>query len=233
MNREYHKWYSSRLNREMEILVFGHAGLPLLVFPTSRGRFFEYSEHGMIDAVRDKFEHGQLQAFCVDSVDGESWYNKGAHPHDRVIRHMQYESYILEEVMPFLRQKNWSQRIAVTGCSFGAYHSLNLALKHPAIITDCVCMGGAYDIRQFLHGYYDDNCYFNNPPDYLPNLSDSLIWQRNFVLATGEWDICLGENFRMANLMGAKQIPHQLDVWGDRSQHDWPWWQQMSRKFFG
>jgi esterase/lipase superfamily enzyme len=233
MNREYHKWYSSRLNREMEMLVFGHAGLPLLVFPTSMGRFFEYNDRGMIDAVRDKFEHGQLQAFCVDSVDSESWYNKGIHPHDRVTRHMQYESYLLDEVLPFLRHKNWSQRIVTTGCSFGAYHALNLALKHPEVITDCVCMGGAYDIRQFLNGYYDDNCYFNNPPDYLPNLNDGLVWQRNYVLATGEWDICLGENMRVAELMGARRIPHLLDVWGNHTEHDWPWWQQMSRKFFG
>ena len=233
MNREYHKWYSPRLNRDMEMLVFGHAGLPILVFPTSMGRFFDYSEHGMIDAVRDKFEHGQLQAFCVDSADSESWYNKGVHPRDRVIRHVQYESYVLDEVMPFLRNKNWSQRIVTTGCSFGAYHALNFALKHPDLITDCICMGGAYDIRQFLNGYYDDNCYFNNPPDYLPNLNDVLVWQRNFVLATGEWDICLGENRRMSELMSAKRIPHLLDVWGDRAKHDWPWWQQMARKFFG
>jgi len=29
MNREYHKWYSSRLGRDMELLVFGHGGLPV------------------------------------------------------------------------------------------------------------------------------------------------------------------------------------------------------------
>ena len=232
MNREYHRWYSQRLNRPMELLVFGHGGLPVLVFPTSMGRFFEYEEHGMIDAVRGQYEAGKLQAFCVDSVDSESWYNRGVHPRDRVRRHVQYESYIIEEVMPFLRGRNWSSRIASTGCSFGAYHSMNLALKRPDLITDCVCMGGAFDIRQFLHGYYDDNCYFNNPPDYLPNLNNSLVWQRRFVLATGEWDICLGENFRMAGLMGSRKIPHTLDVWGNHTKHDWPWWQQMARKFF-
>ncbi len=112
MNREYHQWYSPRLNRNMEMLVFGHGGLPVLVFPTSMGRFFEYEEHGMIDAVRHKYENGELQAFCVDSVDGESWYNKRAHPRDRVRRHMQYESYVMDEVMPFLRGKNWSPRAA-------------------------------------------------------------------------------------------------------------------------
>jgi len=32
----------------MELLVFGHAGVPMIVFPTSMGRFFEYSDRGMI-----------------------------------------------------------------------------------------------------------------------------------------------------------------------------------------
>ena len=231
MNREYHKWYSWRLNRDMELLVFGHAGTPMLVFPTSRGRFFEYENNGMIDAVRSQFESGRLQAFCVDSVDAESWYNKSAHPRDRVLRHIQYEAYILEEVMPFLRNRNWSPARIATGCSFGGYHALNLALRHPDLITHCVSMSGAFDITQFLDGYYDGNCYFNNPPDYLPGLERN--WDGNhFSLVTGEWDICLGENFRMANLMGIRGIPHNLDVWGDHTKHDWPWWRRMSQKYF-
>ena len=37
MRRDYHKWYSPELGREMELLVFGHDGLPVIVFPTSQG----------------------------------------------------------------------------------------------------------------------------------------------------------------------------------------------------
>ncbi len=33
----------------MELLVFGHAGLPVLVFPTSGGRFYEFEDQGMYD----------------------------------------------------------------------------------------------------------------------------------------------------------------------------------------
>src|SRR5262245_13983896 len=77
MHREYVKWFSPALGREMEMLVFGHSGAPLLVFPTSMGRFFDYEDRGMIGAVASKYEDGRLQAFCVDSVDSESWYNKG------------------------------------------------------------------------------------------------------------------------------------------------------------
>jgi esterase/lipase superfamily enzyme len=96
MNREYHKNYSHELQRDMEALVFGHAGQPLLVFPTSRGRFFEYEDAGMIRALAPKIDQGKLQVFCPDSVDGESWYNKGVHPGSRIWRHVQYERYVID-----------------------------------------------------------------------------------------------------------------------------------------
>src|SRR5579864_5468998 len=102
MNREYHKWFSPSLNREMELLVFGHAGKPVIVFPTSMGRFFDYENRRMIDMRHEKYESGELQAFCVDSVDSESWYNKSAHPAQRAARHFDYDRYLVNEVIPFI-----------------------------------------------------------------------------------------------------------------------------------
>jgi len=237
MNREFHKWHSPSLGRDMELLVFGHGGAPVLVFPSSMGRFFEYEDRGMIHAVRYQLEHGQMQVFCVDSVDAESWYNKGAHPADRVQRHMAYERYILNEVAPLIRRMNHHAGILATGCSFGGYHAMNLALKQPAVFTRCVSMSGAFDMRSFLNGYYDDNCYFANPVDYLPQTQDGWFMNQyrdgnRFLLAAGEWDICLGENQRMAGIMHNMEIPHRLDIWGERSVHDWPLWQRMAQAYF-
>jgi esterase/lipase superfamily enzyme len=235
MNREYHKWFSPALNRDMELLVFGHAGKPLLVFPTSMGRFFDYENRRMIDVRGAKYENGELQAFCVDSVDAESWYNKAVHPAQRAERHVQYDRYLTDEVVPFIRSRN-TNGLAVTGCSFGGYHSVNFALRHPELVDDCVSIGGAFDIHQFIGDYYDDNCYYNCPPDFLPDLNDAWYLDRykqmRIVLATGETDICLAENRRLSSIMSAKGIPHLLDVWGDGAGHDWPWWEQMAVKFF-
>ena len=235
MIRQYHKWFSNALRRDMEILVFGHAGVPLLVFPTSMGRFHQYEDFGMIEVLAHKFENGQLHAFCVDGVDEESWYNKAVHPSQRAARHSEYDRYVAEEVAPFIRAHNNSDQLVATGCSFGGYHSMNFALRHPDLVTGAVSMGGAFDIKQFLDGYYDDNCYYNNPPDFLPGLNDSWyldgILRQRLVLATGERDICLHENFRLSGIMDAKGIPHLLDVWGDGAGHDWPWWKQMALKF--
>ena len=115
MNREFHKAYSQELNRDMEALVFGHAGTPRLVFPTSMGKFFEYEDRGMIGVLAPKIDRGELQVFCLDGVDLESWYNKGVHPRVRVMRHLQYQRYVLHEVIPFIRWKNQTPRLAVTG----------------------------------------------------------------------------------------------------------------------
>jgi esterase/lipase superfamily enzyme len=236
MNREYHKWYSNALRRDMELLVFGHDGIPLLVFPTSMGRFFDYESRGMIQALQNKYEHGQLQAFCVDSVDAESWYNKAVPPRERAHRHTEYDRYLFDEIVPFIRSRNRSDLLITTGCSFGGYHAVNFALRHPDVVTGAVSMGAAFDIHQFLDGYYDDNCYYNCPPDFLPNLTDPWYLDRyrrqKLVLATGESDSCLDENIRLSGIMNAKEIPHWLDVWGDGAGHDWYWWQQMAVKFF-
>jgi esterase/lipase superfamily enzyme len=236
MNREYHKSYSHELGRDMEMLVFGHAGLPLVVFPTSMGRFYEYEDRGMMGVLGGKLDSGELQIFCPDSVDTESWYNKQVHPRVRVARHLQYERYLLNEALPFIRWKNWSPRIGVTGCSFGGYQAVNFALRHPEMVSYCVSMSGAFDIHQFLDGYYDQDCYFNNPQDFLVNLNDEWILGRyremKIVLGSADWDICLDQNFKLSGKLNAKNVPHWLDVWNDHSVHDWPLWLRMAGKYF-
>ncbi|HRX05449.1 MAG TPA: esterase, partial [Anaerolineae bacterium] len=105
MNREYHRWYSPSLGRDMEMLIFGHAGARLLVFPTSKGKFYEWEDRGMMEAMGEAIENGWLQVFCVDSVDEESWYARWKWPGDRAWRQTQYDNYLRNEVYP-LTQKN-------------------------------------------------------------------------------------------------------------------------------
>jgi esterase/lipase superfamily enzyme len=237
MHREHHRWYSRHLGREMELLVFGHAGPPLLVFPTSMGKFFEYEDRGMVDATRHMYEAGRLMAICADSVDAESFYNKRAHPGYRIWRHVQYEQYLLNDVVPFIQHKAQSHQFAVTGASFGGYHALNFAMRHPDLVFKCITMGGAFDIRGFLDGYSDDNVYFHNPVDYMRNLSDpwflDRIRQMHLVLAAGEHDICRGKNEEMSAILHGRGVNHGLHIWGNGTGHDWPWWHQMARSYFG
>jgi esterase/lipase superfamily enzyme len=237
MKREYHKWWSQSLGREMEMLVFGHDGLPAIVFPTSCARFYEFEDRGMVGAVRDKIEAGKLQLFCVDSVDGESWYNRGVGPDWRIARHVQYENYVLREVLPLVRHCNHRPHLASVGCSFGGFHALNIALRHPHLFTGCLSMSGAFDLKGlgFLGNYYSDEVYFNQPLDYISNVHDHNMLERmrhnTYVLATGVHDQCWNDNERMAAAMRARGIPVRLDVWGDNTGHDWPWWQHMAQVY--
>lgn len=218
----------------MELLLFGHAGVPLLVFPTSMGAFYEYEDNGMIDVLAGKLEAGELQLVCVASIDRDSWYNRRAPPRDRIERHLAYEQYLLQDVVPFVQHRNPHGRLGVTGCSFGAYHAMTFALRHPDLVGSCITMGGAYDVHQFLDGYYDQDCYFLCPPDFLPGLNDPWFLDRfrahKWVLATGEHDICRGENERFSHLLASKQIPHSLHTWAG-TWHDWPWWQKMAQAY--
>jgi esterase/lipase superfamily enzyme len=218
----------------MEMLVFGHQGLPAIVFPTSQGRFFEFEDRGMVGAVAGEIDAGRLQLFCVDSVDSESWYNRGVGSDWRAARHVSYEHYLLNDVVPLVRQVNDAPHLVSVGCSFGGYHAVNIALKHPFLFTGFLSISGAFDLG-FLSHYYDDNVYFNLPLDYVPNLNDHSVLERmrrnNYVLATGVHDQCWNDNERMAAAMRAKGIPVRLDVWGDNTGHDWPWWQRMAQVY--
>lgn len=235
MHRDYVKWYSERLHREMEILVFGHAGEPVLVFPTSQGRFFEFEDRGMVGALAPKLERGELQLFCVDSVDAESWYARWKHPADRVWKQQDYDEYLVREVVPFIRGRNQSPRFTATGASLGAYHAVNFALRHPDVVRYTLAMSGAYSVPQtFLDGYYDQNAYFHAPLDNLPQMSDPWflghLSRSYFLVVTGREDRFIGENWDLTHKLGAKGIPNRLELW-DGWCHDWPYWRQMVRMF--
>ena len=121
MHIEHHQWWSSHLNRDMALKVYGHWGKPLIAFPCSGGRYFDYEGLGMIDAVAGFINAGRIKLFCVDSVDGESWYNWTVSPADRNARHEAYDRYIVQEVIPFIRHhcRSPEERVMANGSGGG------------------------------------------------------------------------------------------------------------------
>lgn len=234
MRRDYHAWHSAALNRMMEMLVFGHAGDAIFVFPTSMGSFFEYEDRGMVAALSDKLEAGALRLFCVQTVDSETFYAQ-RHPRERLVRYLQWERCLLDEMVPFAKHVTGRETFGATGCSFGAYHAFTMALRHPDVFTSCITMGGAFDLTRFLDGYYDHDAYLLSPPHFLPSLDDAWFLDRirrnKWVLVTGEADICRASTEQAAGLLAAKNIPHSLHVWGHGSHHDWPEWTKMAAAY--
>jgi esterase/lipase superfamily enzyme len=235
MRREYHRWFAHALGRDMELLHFGHAGPPMIVFPTSMGAFFEYEDRGMVAALAGKLDAGLLQLICVGTLDAETFYARHTHPRARIERYLAYERYLLVDVAGFVLQTTGSTMAGVTGCSFGAYHAFTMALRHPDRFVSCVTMGGAFDVSKFLDGYYDTDVYLLCPPHFLPNLTDpsylDRIRRNKWVLVTGERDICRADTQQAADLLGAKGVPHSLHVWGLGSEHDWPEWIKMAQVY--
>ncbi len=237
MHREYVTWYSPSLGREMELLVFGHSGTPMLAFPSSLGRFHEWEDFGMINAMHHQLAHGHNRIYCIDSVDGESLFNRGVDPYTRIKRHQQYEHYVFTEVIPFIQHSSGQRFIIATGASFGAYHAANLVFKRPWDFGKLIALSGVYDIKSRLDGFYNEDVYFSSPVDYLPNLADhnvlEAIRRNHIILSTAEYDPCKDANFHMSSLLNQKGIGHTLDVEAGVFGHDWPWWSNLVRKHVG
>jgi esterase/lipase superfamily enzyme len=237
MNREYHKWFSERLGRDMELLIFGHGGRAVLFFPTRMARFYDYENWGIINSLKEQINRGELQLFCIDSVDGESFYNAAVHPEVRIARHLQYERYLIEEVLPLIHLKNNSGYIETAGCSMGAYHAINIAMKYPWLFKKAVGLSGRYDLTQspggfkdLLDGHHNENVYFNMPAQYLSNLQDSWLLNAlrslELILAVGESDPFLQSNIEFRDLLWRKNISNQCYVWGSDA-HKPRYWRQM------
>jgi esterase/lipase superfamily enzyme len=236
MHRAYHRWDSPSLNRPMELLIFGHAGAPVVVFPTSQGRFYEYEDRGMVGALSHQIEQGWIQLICVDSVDSESWYCSWAHPRGRLHRHDQYERYIIDEVLPFVRSQNSNTFTMVHGCSFGAIHAMMFALRNPTCFNRVLAFAGYYDIRRFLDGYDDEEVHYHNPVSMVNGLQEGQLTQQirniEIIMAIGREDAAAGTNQQLSDALWSKNIWHAMRWW-DGWSHDWPFWMKMIQLYIG
>jgi esterase/lipase superfamily enzyme len=234
--REYHRWYSPSLGRDMELLVHGHGGARVVVFPTSMGRFFEWEDRGMVDALGEHLRNGWVQLFCVDSVDGESWYNRHVHPAEGARRHEQYERYIVDEVLPLTWNVNRTPFLVTAGASFGAYHALNLAFRHPHVFGRTIGPSGLYDIKRMTGGYSDDVVYANDPSHYLVHMGDGphldALRRLDIILVVGRDDPAFADNQHLSGALWGKGVWHAFRPW-DGWAHDWPWWRQMIVRYIG
>ena len=224
----------------MGVVVYGHWGPPTIVFPTSGGDEWEFDRQGVIAALGDLIDAGRVKLYCVDINHRDSFGNGGAHPRHRSWMQAQYDAYIIHEVVPFIRADTQSDGIAVTtiGASLGAYHAANSLFRHPDVFKRCIAMSGVYDMKRFMGGDYDDNFYFNNPVDYLSNLSDPWAIGNlgtcdiHIVTGTGPWEHS-GESYRRSGILASRGIRHHLDDWGPQGGHDWPYWKNQLRTYLG
>lgn len=240
MKRDYHRWHSPHLDREMEILVFGHAGAKVLVFPTRRARFHEYEDLRIVEALRPRIEAGQMQLWCVDSVDTESFYCAERPPTERVLRHEAYEKYLVQEVVPLMAASNDDPRTVSHGCSMGAYHAANLAFRHPHLFNKLAAFSGRYDptvaverFRDLLDGHVDDTVVAHAPVRYLPSVDGprlDALKRMEIVLVVGREDPFVDSNRQLSEILRAKGVAHSLHEWEERA-HRGRYWRRMAPEY--
>lgn len=241
MNREYHQWHSPHLQRDMEMLVFGKAGRKILAFPTRDGRFYEYENLGIINALNSKLSSGQIQLFCVDNLAHESFYASQIPPANRIRRHIQFEQYLLNEVLPFMHSKNPHPDTSALGCSLGAFQATNLAFRHPQLFKSLYAFSGRYDLTlaveyfyNLFDGYYDEDIYFHTPSHFLANLNCETrlhqFRQMELIFTIGKEDPFLNNNHHLSQILWSKGIHHSLHEWDGRA-HRGRSWRQMVQTY--
>ncbi|HSK25329.1 MAG TPA: alpha/beta hydrolase-fold protein [Jiangellales bacterium] len=240
MRREARDIWSPAIGADGRVVTYGHWGRPVIVFPSEQGRAWDFENNGMVGAVADLVEGGRAKLYCVDSFDAATWSDSSQPVEDRARRHGAYESWVVDQVVPYIRDDCGGEPVEVitTGCSLGAYHALNFALRRADLFPLAICLSGNYDPTAWrAWGEPGDAVYFNNPMSYVPNLhGEHLAWLRQqvsllLVVGQGSWEVdptgALPSTLRMAELLREKGIRHELDVWGYDTPHDWPSWQRQ------
>lgn len=234
MDKFTDSWFSPSLNKDMPIVSYGNAGFVVLLVPTAAADYLEYERFQMIDALAPLINSGKVRVFSINSINNESWLNNEIQPEHKAIRHNQFNNYVFNEVIPYIRKATSSDTFIYTsGASFGALHSMNLFLKRPDIINGCISMSGVYDLTEYTKGFWDEQVYFNSPYHYIPNLNDT--WYLEKIKASHHIHIATGSgnyedpeaNKKFSQVLWDKDIWHDLDIWGPDIHHDWPTWRAM------
>jgi len=237
MQTQYFKFYSHELNRDMEMKVYGHAGRPVLFIPCQDGRFFDFENFKMTDVWSPWIESGQCMVFSIDTMDLETWSNKDGDPRWRIERHEQWNRYITNEVVPFIRgmvneANGWTgdPGVIAFGCSLGATHAANLFFRFPDKFDGLLALSGIYTATYGFDRYWDDDVYRNSPVDYLSGMPadhpyiDRYNRNRGIIcVGTGPWEIP-DTTLRLQQICAEKGIGVWIDVWGSDVAHDWDWW---------
>ena len=234
MQKEIHSLRSTHLSKNVDIAVYGRYGFAILLFPTFSDDPLENEKFGLIESISPGIKKGKFKVFSVSSVNFESWLNDDLSPAEKSERHYKFNNFIIEEVVPFIfGECGGPVPIIACGASIGAYHAANTYFRRPDILYGVIAMSGTYNIEHLTKGYFDDNCYFNSPIHYLPNLTDSywlsfLVNKKHCYILSGSGKNEFPDNANhLSGILNSKGIPHELCLWGPEWEHDWKTWKAM------
>ncbi len=217
ITENFHKWYSQWIGEDFQMLVFGDKGLPLILFPQANTRYYDYKDFGVIESLTNYIDEGKIKVYCPDSYDAKSWMNHSILPEERVEKYLQFEQTILQDIIGFANYETEEDKLIFAGFGFGGYHALNITLKYPNIARGLLTIGGSYDVKNYVNGFFADELYFNSPLDYLFGLTDKKFIAEykkiKIILSSGSLDESFEQNRYISKLLFERNVNHLFDVY--------------------
>lgn len=212
------EWQSPSLGHKMTLTVYGNSGTPVLIINDTH-----FPEKDLLDAVSYQLSNGYNQVFCLSPAEEFALNNKKIKPDRKLVKSNQLECYLIDEVVPRIKKENSNSFIILAGFGTGAGHAVNFAFKHPGNFRKLIAVSGKYDTRSFFRPFYNDDVYYNNPMDYLPNLADRKylndIYKMDIRFAVGNEDPNIEETYRICGILQQKSVSYQLDIWNENDRN--------------
>lgn len=231
------RWYSPRVEQEVQLVRWGSFGTPVLLFPTAGGDAEEVERFHLIRVLEPLLEAGRIKVYSTDSIAGKAW-TSGQHSGEFCSKMQdRFDAMIYHEITAAIRNDCNSRDIEIiaTGASIGAFNAVATVCRHPDAYKMAIAMSGTYDLSKYLEGRFNQDFYFSSPLHYLPDLVGpqlEMLRKRLIVLPTGEGNYeDIGQSWRLANVLGAKGVPNRVDSWGEGYHHDWITWREMLPKY--
>ncbi len=238
MQKEYYKWNSEFLNKEIEISSYGHFGTTILLFSSNTPNHKEIEENGFLDLIYPMIHSGRCRIFSVTNLQDECWLDDTKRSLLKSKRHFEFNKFIEEELVPQIYTEcGGPVPIITAGASYGGFIASNTFFRRPDLFIGTIALSATFNIEHYSKDYYDENCYFNSPVHYLPNLTDKywvthLLSRHHIYLASGS-----GENenphntSQFGDLLNSKGFRANVEIWGNEFGHNWESWSQMLKHF--
>jgi esterase/lipase superfamily enzyme len=234
MRKESHKVYSTNLKEEVEITLHGHFGFTILLFPTYTDSPNENETEGLIDSVSHFIKKGKCKVFTVNGGMIRSWFNENLSPLERSKELFNYNNFLIDELVPIIFGTTGGPSPIITaGANLGAFTAANTYFRRPDLFYGTIALSGTFNMQHYSKEYFDENCYYNSPIHYLPNLNESywlsyLQSKHHVYLMSGSGDNEFPQNsVILSDVLNNKGIPHHLDIWGPEYGHNFDTWKLM------
>ncbi|MCA9539642.1 MAG: prolyl oligopeptidase family serine peptidase [Myxococcales bacterium] len=228
------RWYSERLEQEVNVVRWGTVGVPVLLFPTAGGDAEECERFLMLKVLAPLLETERIKVYACDSVAGRVWIDGESSGSFRGAVQNRFDAFVYHELVPAIRTdcRTPDIEIITAGASIGAFNALAALCRHPDVFKLAICMSGTYDLTRWMGGEYTPDFHVSSPVHFIPKMGEGAhlakLRERFVLLPTGEgrWEDP-AQSWQVAHVLGAKGIPNRVDLWGKDKDHDWMTWREM------